>query len=129
MRINKRVRIVLFLTICTLCFSKYLLLSQYKHYVILPEVESLFFWYIHFVVFVYVECFVPCIDMWKGTVNSPFAERVGVALCAVAYLCLCDVACPHSCISEEETLVGGQTIDVREFSLFCCVFISIKSNL
>lgn len=63
---------------------------------LLPQFETLGFWNEHLVCIFHVECVIPHIYVWQGTVHAPASEGVRVALCAVAYLFLCDVCCPYS---------------------------------
>ncbi len=62
--------------------------------------------------------------MRQGSVDPPSTKRVRVALRAVAYLFVSDVGCPNTGISQEETLVSGEAIDVGEGSVGC-VFIAV----
>ena len=79
--------------------------------IILPKAEAVALGYEHFVGGLYAECFVPHIDMSEGTIDTVFSQRVRVALCAYTNLCLGDVVCPHTGISQEEALFGCEAID------------------
>ena len=67
--------------------------------------------------------------MRQGSVDPPSTKRVRVALRAVAYLFVSDIGCPNTGISQEETLVSGEAIDVGEGSVGCGMFISIQRHL
>lgn len=51
-----------------------------------------------------VESLIPCVNVWQSTVDTPFAQCVRIALCAVADFSIGNISCPNTSISEEETL-------------------------
>ena len=62
--------------------------------------------------------------MRKGSVDTPTAQRMGVALRAITDLLFRDIACPDTSISMEETLVGRQTILLSQRLTLRCILIS-----
>ena len=67
--------------------------------------------------------------MWKGSVDTPTTQRMGVALRTVADLFLRDIACPDTSISVEETLICCQTVFLAKRTEFGGILISSISYL
>ena len=101
----------------TLCEKSDVLIFSvtYVDVVVLPKLQTLLFGQIHLIVGFYAEGVIPRIDVGQCAVDTPSAERVGVALGAASYLLVCYVACPHSRVGEEETLCGCETVDSLKF--------------
>ena len=77
----------------------------------LPKLQALCLRDKHLVAFFHAKGLVPHVDMRQGSVHTPAAQCVGVALGAVADFGLGDVAGPYSCIGNEEALVGSEAVD------------------
>ena len=67
--------------------------------------------------------------MRQGTIDTELAQRVRVALGAVANLCLGDVVRPYTCVGDEETLLGSKAIDSAEGVVAHRILQGVKSHL
>ncbi len=101
-------------------------LILYMEYVGLPDNHAFVGRTEHRVAFGYAESGEEGLDVAQRYVDTPFAERVGVAHGALTDFVLADVAGPYIGIGEIEALVGRETVDYRTFGsveriLVCCV--------
>ena len=81
---------------------------------LLPKFQSLILRNEHLVARLHTEGLIPGIDMWQGSVDTPFAQSVWVVLDALTYLLLGDVLSPYACVGQEEALSWSETVLVLE---------------
>ena len=112
----------------TLLFSRYALRGRFECEE-LPQLQALLFGEIHLVARLHIESLIPHVDVGKGTIDTPFTNRVRIALRADSNFLFCDILSPYTSIRDEEPLISRKDLFYLEGLRSRSILIGIPSHL
>ena len=79
-------------------------------FMFLPDMCTLVLWNKELVALLDVECLVPCIHHWEGTIHTSLVWRVNIHGHQILQVLRTGIACSYTCPCQEEALFWSKSI-------------------